>query len=275
MKKEHFWQFGIPDESELEELNETIIEEVEKKIGIKFPIQYLELLKEKNGGLLYIPQVIPNFYGEDDNIQIDYLYGISSSDDEGVLLTNFYINEWNLPQNVVVLTGDAHWWLVFDYRNHNGNNPPISLIDLEYEMDTIIAADFESLLKRIEPLYEQNIFEANPIHQESYEKTYIEKVISMNEDVFTITDGFKYCLDKEKDFDWGMNQLKIIVKNPNYRVIFECLYYFYEALKKTNKAIDKEKFKEIYEEIIDYHNIYVSSPGLPRIGRRILKAIEK
>lgn len=45
-----FWENHVLDGYELDPLDDKTIEKVERKLGIKFPVSYINLLKEKNGG---------------------------------------------------------------------------------------------------------------------------------------------------------------------------------------------------------------------------------
>ena len=272
MNKQPFWQFGIPDENELETLDVLSIECVEKELDVKLPISYLNLLKEKNGGMLYIPQEIPNVYPDDNILQIDYLFGVSHRKYEGILKTLFYSKEWNLPKNVVILAGDGHWWLVLDYRNYTGDNPPLSLLDSNYDLDVFVSEDFSVFLNKLKPLYPGNLFELYPIPKTHYEKEKVEEAIKLKKDALAITEGFDYILNNEGDLHWALKQLRELVNISNYQVVLECLYYFYEYLKTSNVKLDVNDFQDIYMNLLKYPRVYLDSEEvIPRMGRRIYK----
>lgn len=51
-------------------------------------------------------------------------------------------------KDIVLLCGERHWWVAFDYRNTK-DNPPIIYMDLEWGSDTLIfelAPDFETFV---------------------------------------------------------------------------------------------------------------------------------
>ena len=53
-----------------------------------------------------------------------------------------------LPKDIVLLCGEGHWWVAFDYRDTK-DNPPIIYMDLEWGTDMVIfelAPDFETLV---------------------------------------------------------------------------------------------------------------------------------
>ncbi|MEB2277413.1 SMI1/KNR4 family protein [Bacillus sp. ILBB4] len=51
--------------------------------------------------------------------------------------SDYYIEEWDLPKDILLLSGEGHWWVAFDYRNTK-DNPPIIYMDLEWGTDTLI-----------------------------------------------------------------------------------------------------------------------------------------
>lgn len=67
---------------------------------------------------------------------------------EGILSSDYYIEEWGLPKDIVLLCGEGRWWIALDYRNTK-DNPPMIYMDLEWGSDTLIfelASDFETLV---------------------------------------------------------------------------------------------------------------------------------
>ena len=129
-------------------VTDTEVIEAEKKLGIKLPESYIELCKIHNGGsIIYdsFPTSVPTGWA-DDHVSVTSIAGI---DEEGILSSSYYIEEWELPQNIVLLEGDGHWWIAMDYRERN-ENPSIIYIDLEADVDPFIlelAPDFKSFVE--------------------------------------------------------------------------------------------------------------------------------
>ncbi|MED4275999.1 SMI1/KNR4 family protein, partial [Priestia megaterium] len=81
----------------------------------------------------------------DDHVNVPEIYGIGK---EGILSSDYYIEEWELPKDIVLLCGEGHWWVAFDYRDTK-DNPPIIYMDLEWGTGMLIfelAPDFETLV---------------------------------------------------------------------------------------------------------------------------------
>ncbi|WP_416144585.1 SMI1/KNR4 family protein [Planococcus koreensis] len=104
----NFWQKD--DEIyKLVPLTAKTIESAEEKLQVKFPESYIKLLKKQNGGYIYynaFPCGIPTSWA-DDHINVDHILGIG--EEKGVVESEYLINEWGLPKNIVVFSrGWAH-----------------------------------------------------------------------------------------------------------------------------------------------------------------------
>lgn len=131
----------------LEDLTDEMVVFAENKLGVKLPKSYIDLCKIQNGGYLIYnayPTSVPTGWAED-HVSVNYINGIG---EKGILSSAYYIEEWELPKDILLLCGDGHWWIALDYR-HTKENPPILYIDLEWEEDIFIlelAPDFETLI---------------------------------------------------------------------------------------------------------------------------------
>jgi hypothetical protein len=98
-------------------LTDALRKQAEEKLNVTLPQSYINILKEKNGGsIIYdaYPTAIPTAWA-DDHIHIDHILGISEQ--EGILESEYLIQEWGLPKHIVVISGSGHSWVAFDYRN--------------------------------------------------------------------------------------------------------------------------------------------------------------
>ncbi|MCA9173450.1 MAG: SMI1/KNR4 family protein [Planctomycetales bacterium] len=126
-----------------------MVADAEKELGIRFPASYVEALRLKNGGailgnLVRLPkQDIPQHlrpYVDHGHISVRGINGIGASH-TSVLTTPYLIEEWGLPKNLVLLDGDGHWWIAFDYREPT-SNPPIVFVESDSGDTLRIADDF-------------------------------------------------------------------------------------------------------------------------------------
>ncbi|OLO25396.1 SMI1/KNR4 family protein [Priestia megaterium] len=138
------WDDGY---SQSKKLTEEMVSDAEKKLGVKLQKSYIELCKIQNGGNLKYcdyPTSVPTNWAND-HVNVPEIYGIGK---EGILSSDYYIEEWDLPKDIVLLCGEGHWWIAFDYRNTK-DTPPIIYMDIEWGEDTLIfelAPNFETFV---------------------------------------------------------------------------------------------------------------------------------
>ena len=139
------------DYLKLAPINDELIKKAEEVLNVKLPESYINLLKEQNGGTLRLdvhPTPKPNSWA-DDHVNVSGLYGISFNENESSILESRYlIREWEMPENIVLLSGDGHTWIALDYRNV-AENPPVIFIDNEVEQIIELAPNFESFLQNL------------------------------------------------------------------------------------------------------------------------------
>lgn len=136
------------------------IEGAEKKLHVKLPEKFIELLKIQNGGYtknagFLFPMKIKTTWA-DDHIPLNQLYGIVINKDfdtgHNIMDSEYLIKEWGLPPNQVLITGDGHWWITLDYRKEK--IPTIRWIDVECNEDIHVADNFEEFINGLVP-YEE------------------------------------------------------------------------------------------------------------------------
>lgn len=105
-----------------------------------------KFLEIQNGGYINYNK----FPKLEHKINIDFISGIKGSKLDTLEQSDYYIKEWNLPQKILLLAGEGHWWICFDYRNFNeSNEPKISYIDSDYSVDQVIADSFQDFIEKL------------------------------------------------------------------------------------------------------------------------------
>ncbi|MBR0581029.1 SMI1/KNR4 family protein [Bacillus altitudinis] len=143
-----FWANQSDDPYTLKKISEKDILKTEKKLGVKLPQEYKNLVLEQNGGYLEcnaFPTDRPTSWAED-HIQFDHLLGIGKK--EGILESDYLIKEWELPKDIILISGDGHTWVALDYRNTT-ENPPVHFFDLETEEDFKLADSFNEFISKL------------------------------------------------------------------------------------------------------------------------------
>ena len=132
-------------------LTEEMVARAERTLGVKLPDAYITLLRIQNGGyttdaFVAYPTSEPTSWAAD-HVPFDSMYGIGEND-EGILQTAYLLREWRMPEGLVLLTGDGHWWIALDYR-HSGPAGPPSIVwyDNEVGEDIQLAPDFVTFVE--------------------------------------------------------------------------------------------------------------------------------
>lgn len=129
----------------LQPLTKDIVVRAEKELKIKLPESFIALLEKQNGGYINFdahPTSLPTEWA-DDHIKVDHIYGIALN--EGILQSSYLIREWGLPRNLVLISGDGHWWIALDYRKRK-EEPPVIYIESDGGATIELAENFDSFL---------------------------------------------------------------------------------------------------------------------------------
>ncbi len=95
----------------------------------------------------------------DDHVPADVIFGIPAVGNRGrfgtglgILQTSYMTTEWGLPDGLVLLNGDGHWWIALDYRNSGPTGPPaVVWLDVERGEDFQVADSFATFLDELVP----------------------------------------------------------------------------------------------------------------------------
>ncbi|MCG7343695.1 SMI1/KNR4 family protein [Sporosarcina sp. ACRSL] len=117
------------------------IEEVEYRLSIRLPETYKKIILEQNGGTIaFNAYPSPQITDWGDFVKIEAIRGVG--EENGILESDYFIHEWNLPNDILLLDGDGHSWIALDYRQKN-ENPPVVFIDTERDQLFELAPDFD------------------------------------------------------------------------------------------------------------------------------------
>ncbi|MEB1808471.1 MAG: SMI1/KNR4 family protein [Bacillaceae bacterium] len=179
----------------LEPLTQTLVKQAEERLKVELPYAYIQLLNEQNGGYIKYtthPASEPTIWGEN-HIQVDHLLGIGEKD--SILDSHYIIEEWGLPKDIVILSGEGESWVAFDYRNTK-ENPPVIYIECESEENKVIklANSFEEFLNGLtlyEVSHQELIDDTNEENQQSWSTEAVVKALSSNNNE-EIVQAFNY-----------------------------------------------------------------------------------
>jgi hypothetical protein len=132
------------------QLTDAMIEVAQVDLGVKLPMEYLSLLRIQNGGYTKgfgFPMTEKTTWA-DDHVPLSELAGIvidpTIETAQNIINSRELTNEWDLPPQQILLTGDGHWWITLDYRK--GEIPSVAWIDVDSGEDIRVAATFSDFL---------------------------------------------------------------------------------------------------------------------------------
>lgn len=132
------------------------IRAAEQQLGVKLPASLIAVLKVHDGGTLNATEfklktLPPEDQWDMDEYTIEQLPSVSASTDRSMdYLLQLAREEWDLPEGLVPLDGDGHWWCCLDYRLCGPKGEPsVVHVDVEDESDIFdfkVAESFSELI---------------------------------------------------------------------------------------------------------------------------------
>ena len=154
--KSRFWDgsssFGV-----LDPLTDRRVAEAEQTLAVRLPTAYLELLRVQNGGSVNPefdahPTVVPTSWAEN-HVPFPAMMGIGPPGLMISILDSPELNQgWEQPKELVLLSGDGHYWVALDYRRCGGaGEPSVVWFDNEIGEDIQLAPAFLTFVEGLCP----------------------------------------------------------------------------------------------------------------------------
>ncbi|MFJ9060307.1 SMI1/KNR4 family protein [Streptomyces sp. NPDC102409] len=136
-------------------LSDAVVQDAERRLGVRLPASLLELLRVRNGGPVAevwnaFPTDVPTSWSEN-HVPLEDMMGIGRHDGRLSLLDSVYlVEEWGLPSPLVLLSGDGHCWIALDYRTcGEQGEPSVTWFDVETDTELPLATDFQTFVERL------------------------------------------------------------------------------------------------------------------------------
>lgn len=136
-------------------LTDEMVAQAEARLGVRLPQALIDLLRVQNGGYTqgFAHPMQQKTTWAEDHVPLDDLAGIvldpQHETAQNLLDTGYMTQEWGLPPQQVLLSGDGHYWITLDYRN--GPDPSVAWIDVECGEDMQVAGSFAAFLAGLVP----------------------------------------------------------------------------------------------------------------------------
>jgi hypothetical protein len=160
--KATFWGDGLHGVQP--SLTDAAVQDAEIRLGVRLPSSFLEFLRGRNGGQVAsrwdaFPTDVPTSWSED-HVPLDMVMGIGRHGDQLSLLdTPYLVEEWGLPSQIILFSGDGHCWIALDYRVcGRQDEPSVTWFDADGSSELALAADFRTF---VEGLTAAETFEAD------------------------------------------------------------------------------------------------------------------
>lgn len=236
-------------EAHFEQLTLAVLEKVEKNLHVKLPNTYIDLMKQHNGGTLAYTTLISSRL-PDGEAEIDEIKGIDL--EEGIIESNYLTNEWELDSKLIIFAGDGNYWLAFDYRKHDSNEPAVVYIEEDTDNKPIkIAKNFALFLKKLhEPEDEDAVDECNYDPNEFiYTKEQFEQFIQTDSTEQELFDCIYQFGENDSNMNWYVDLALLILKIKTFSglstAIVTATATKLDHVAKENWPI--EKLKELVE----------------------------
>lgn len=137
-------------------LTERAVVSAEKKLGVKLPRAYLDLLRVQNGGYLRLTSISPNL------APVNCIAGIGPRfpsilaknwDDVKAFMSEQGIRKPARIDALLPFCGDGHFHYCLDYRKSGPRGEPkVTYIDTEsFGIDKVVAPSFDAFLRKLRP----------------------------------------------------------------------------------------------------------------------------
>ncbi|MEQ0564546.1 SMI1/KNR4 family protein [Amycolatopsis sp. NEAU-NG30] len=141
--KPTFWEDG-PGEA----ATDDTLAAAERELGVRLPAELAELLRLRDGGTVAahcdaFPTREPTSWSET-HVPFELLNGIAS-----LLDSAYLIGEWDLPERLVLLSGDGPTWIGLDYRR--SPVPAVTWFDADFGTELALAPTFREFAEGLVP----------------------------------------------------------------------------------------------------------------------------
>lgn len=141
-------------------LDDARLREAEEALGVRLPGRLVQLLRVQDGGPVaepfraFPPPSPPVPYAEE-YVEVEELCGVDAYVGRTLLDSPQLTRTWGMPPELVLLTGDGHWWVALDYRACGAaGEPRVVFWETDWHTWRELAPTFEAFVEGLRPLSE-------------------------------------------------------------------------------------------------------------------------
>ncbi|WP_134703077.1 SMI1/KNR4 family protein [Ammoniphilus sp. YIM 78166] len=207
------WRSDIEeDEFKLKPLTDSDIERAEAFFDIQLPIDYISILKKQNGGsILYNahPSPVPTSWS-DHSVYIDHIRGIGEG--TSILSSPYLIKEWDLPEGIIILSGDGHSFIALDYRN---TKTEPTVIYLDPDQVVLLSPTFKEFLDHL--YIAETGVDSSDLNLYTTHDLQMAIQTDNIDNIIRALDTLPYQIDTDS-LTWFVERLLILSSHPNEQV---------------------------------------------------------
>ncbi|MFP7344760.1 SMI1/KNR4 family protein [Bacillus safensis] len=240
-----FWEKEEESPFTLEKIDEEQIREAEGTLGVTLPATYKKLILEWNGGFSVrnaFPTEQPNSWAED-HVQFDHLRGIAKGN--GIMTSPQLSDELELPEGLVIISGEEDTWIAMDYRQTK-EHPPIHYFDLEMGVDFKLADTFDDFIEQL--------YTAEDVMVE------VVEIDGESSDLYVSKEELEQIFERQ---DLRQQNLFKMAHYPMEDI--EEIEWFFDRMKQCIQHIKDQNV--LYEAATTVHSILLLNPDMPRNDR--------
>lgn len=240
-----FWEKEEASPFTLEKVDEEKIREAEGTLGVTLPATYKKLILEWNGGFTVrnaFPTDRPNSWA-DDHVQFDHLRGIAKGN--GIMTSPQLSDELELPEGLVIISGEEDTWIAMDYRETK-EHPPIHYFDLEMGVDFKLADTFDDFIEQL--------YTAEDVMVE------VVEIDGESSDLYVSKEELEQIFERQ---DLRQQNLFKMAHYPMEDI--EEIEWFFDRMKQCIQHIKDQNV--LYEAATTVHSILLLNPDMPRNDR--------
>jgi len=140
------------EESHYQPVTQEMIDHAQNYLGVKLPDEYIELIKIKNGGETKYKRFRTTHWNRYAEGWVPFyeMVGIYNDPDDplSIYIKKHMIAAWSLPNHIVLLDGECHYWVALDYRECGSTgNPSVVWIDVDNEKEFKFPNSFSEFIE--------------------------------------------------------------------------------------------------------------------------------
>ena len=140
---------------------EERIEIFEKKYGFKLPSEYIKYAGTAESWVVKLPPcetASTKYYFGEGFYQIGGFSGLDPDEYRSIFDSAGLVEEWELPNKLVLIDGDGHTWIALDYRDSD-TEPKVIVIESDESNYLVIANNFNEFVQSLMPY--ESVYDIN------------------------------------------------------------------------------------------------------------------